>query len=236
MEQNSFKKGIRDGLPICFGYIAVSFAFGIFSTSSGLGVLETVMISMTNLTSAGQLAAVPIITGAGAIIELLLSQLIINMRYALMSVSLSQKLSHGVRLRDRFLIAFANTDEIFAVASSQTGQVGRLYMFGLALTPFAGWTLGTLFGAVAGNVLPPMLVNALGIAIYAMFIAIVVPVARTNGKVALASLCAVLLSVLFYYLPLLRDIPAGFTIIIIAISVSLVMAIVAPVEEVTEDA
>ena len=230
--------GLRDGLPICFGYFAVSFAFGIFACGAGLSVIETVMISAFNLTSAGQLAAVPIITMGGSYLELALSQLIINARYSLMSVSLSQRMGGSIRAGDRLAIAFANTDEVFAVSMSKEMPVGRKYMYGLILTPFLGWTLGTLFGAVAGNILPPMLVSALGIAIYAMFVAIVVPAAKDNIKVALASLCAVVLSCAFYFVPVLRDIPSGFTIIIIAVAVSLAMAFIAPLpdEEVPENA
>ena len=237
-ENNNFKMGLRDGLPICFGYFAVSFAFGIFACGAGLSVIETVMISAFNLTSAGQLAAVPIITMGGSYLELALSQLIINARYSLMSVSLSQRMGGSIRAGDRLAIAFANTDEVFAVSMSKEMPVGRKYMYGLILTPFLGWTLGTLFGAVAGNILPPMLVSALGIAIYAMFVAIVVPAAKDNIKVALASLCAVVLSCAFYFVPVLRDIPSGFTIIIIAVAVSLAMAFIAPLpdEEVPENA
>ena len=153
-EINSFSKGIRNGLPICFGYLSVAFAFGIFAGGSGLSVAEALLISATNVTSAGQLAAVPIIAGGGTLLELAVSQLVINLRYALMSVSLSQRLGGSVRLRDRFLIAFVNTDEVFAVAMAQNASVGRRYLYGLILTPYLGWSLGTLLGAVAGNLLP----------------------------------------------------------------------------------
>ena len=230
-ENNNFKMGIRDGLPICFGYFAVSFAFGIFSVSAGLSVLEALLISAFNLTSAGQLAAVPIIAAGGSFIELALSQLVINARYALMSVSLSQKLGPSVRLGDRFAVSFANTDEVFAVASSKESLVGKKYMYGLIVTPFLGWTGGTLLGSIAGHVLPEMLVSALGIAIYAMFVAIVVPAARDSAKVAIASGLAVLLSSLFYFVPLLSDVPSGFTIIIVAVSVSAAMAFVSPLPD-----
>ena len=151
-EHDRFSEGLRDGLPICLGYLSVSFAFGIFSVGSGLSILEAVLISMTNVTSAGQLAAVPIITGGGTLLELAVSMFVINLRYALMSVSLSQKLGRSVRLLDRFLIAFVNTDEVFAVAASKPGAVGRRYLYGLILTPYFGWALGTLIGAVAGSV------------------------------------------------------------------------------------
>ena len=109
-EQNSFLKGIKDGLPICFGYLSVSFAFGIFAVSNGLGIFEALLISMTNVTSAGQLAAVPIIVSGGTLLELAMAQFVINLRYALMSVSLSQKLGQSVRLFDRFVVSFVNTD------------------------------------------------------------------------------------------------------------------------------
>ena len=223
--------GIRDGLPICFGYLSVSFAFGIFATGSGLSVYEALLISMLNVTSAGQLAAVPIIVSMGSFIELALTQLVINLRYALMSVSLSQKLGKSVRLRDRFLISFVNTDEVFAVSSAKTGKVGRLYMFGLILTPYVGWSLGTLLGAVAGNILPALLISALGIAIYAMFTAIVMPFAKSGLKPLLCVAVAAAISVSLFYIPLFSSIRSGFKIIITAVLTSLVFAFLSPIEE-----
>ena len=236
-ENNNPKIGLRDGIPICLGYFSVSFAFGIFATGEGLSVLESVMISVFNLTSAGQLAAVPIIADGGSFIELALTQLIINLRYALMSISLSQKLGASVSLGDRFVIAFSNTDEVFAVASGQQGTGGRKYMYGLIATPILGWTLGTLFGAVAGNILPTVVVSALGIAIYAMFIAIVVPVACFDKKTGLCALLSVALSCLFYFTPVLNTVPSGFVIIICAVLASVIFALLFPIpdEEVQSD-
>lgn len=230
-EQNSFAKGIRDGLPICFGYLSVAFAFGIFAMAHGLTVFESVLMSATNVTSAGQLAAVPIIASGGTLIELAVSQLVINLRYALMSVSLSQKLGPSVRLLDRFVISFVNTDEVFAVASSQEGSVGRNYLYGLILTPFFGWSAGTLLGAAAGELLPEIAISALGIAIYAMFIAIVLPKAKKHRPTAFCVLIAIVLSCAFTYIPGLKDIPSGFTVIICAVIAAGVMAIIAPVGE-----
>lgn len=232
----NIRRGIADGMPIGLGYLSVSFAFGIFAVSSGLSVLEAILISVFNLTSAGQLAAVPIIASAGSFIELALTQLVINLRYSLMSVSLSQKLGASVRLRDRFWIAYANTDEVFAVSSGKGAPVGRLYMLGLIIPPILGWSLGTALGAAAGNILPEILVSALGIAIYAMFIAIVVPVAKSEWKVALAALLAIGLSCLFTYAPVLNKIPSGFVIIICAVSVSALMALLFPCPEESEEA
>lgn len=235
IEINSFRKGIRDGIPICLGYLSVSFAFGILAVSSGLSVLEALLISAFNVTSAGQLAAVPIIAMGGGFFELALTQLVINMRYALMSVSLSQKLGRSIRLGDRFATSFVNTDEVFAVAMSMGYPVGRKYMYGLIIPPYLGWTLGTLLGALAGNVLPEAIVSALGIALYAMFIAIVIPVAASDKKVALCALLAVSLSCLLYFTPGLREIPSGFALIISAVVASLVFAFAAPLPEEPEE-
>ena len=230
-EINSFSKGVRNGLPICFGYLSVAFAFGIFACGSGLTVTEALLISATNVTSAGQLAAVPIITGGGTLLELAVSQLVINLRYALMSVSLSQRLGGSVRLLDRFLIAFVNTDEVFAVAMAQNAPVGRRYLYGLILTPYLGWTAGTLLGAVAGNLLPVVVISALGLAIYAMFIAIVLPKVKQHRPTALCVGIAVLLSCAFYYIPILRKIPSGFSVILCAVVAAAVAALACPVKE-----
>lgn len=231
MVQNSFSKGIKNGLPICFGYFAVSFAFGIFSVENGLGVIQTLLVSMTNVTSAGQLAAVPIMVNGGTLLELALSQLVINLRYSLMSISLSQKLDSKVTLADRFLIAFVNTDEVFAVSSSEKGSVGKKYMYGLILTPWLGWSAGTVLGAAAGNILPEIVISALGLAIYAMFVAIVVPPAKKSRPVALCSVLAIALGCVFKYVPLFKAVPSGFVIIICAVAASAVMAALAPVEK-----
>ncbi len=229
-ENNSFLKGLKDGLPICFGYLSVAFAFGIFSVENGLSALEALLISMTNVTSAGQLAAVPIIVAGGTLIELAVAQLIINLRYALMSVSLSQKLGKSVRSLDRFIISFVNTDEVFGVASSQKGTVGRNYLYGLILTPYLGWSVGTIIGAFAGNVLPATVISALGIAIYGMFIAIVVPPAKRNRPTAICALLAIALGCAFKFIPFLSGVPSGFVIIICAVFASALIAAIAPIQ------
>lgn len=232
--KNAFFRGLADGVPICLGYISVSFAFGIFAVENGLRPLQALLISMLCVTSAGQLAAVPIIAGCGGLVELAVSQLVINMRYALMSISLSQKFDDRVTLADRFAIAFVNTDEVFAVASGQQGQVSKWYMYGLILTPWAGWAAGTITGALAGNILPAVVTASLGVAIYGMFIAIVVPEMKKSGAVALCVAIAVGLSCLFRYVPGLNAVPSGFVIILCACAASAIMAAAAPIE--TEEA
>ena len=231
---NSFFKGIKDGIPICLGYLSVAFAFGIFAVSSGLTVWQSVLISMANVTSAGQLAGVPIITLGLPLAEMALTQFVINLRYALMSISLSQKLDSNVRLIDRFLISFLNTDEIFAVASGNEGTVGRRYLYGLILTPFIGWTSGTLIGAVAGNILPSVVTSALGIAIYAMFIAIVIPPAKKNSAIAGVAILSVALNCTISYVPVFDGISGGMAIIICAVISSAVFSVIRPVKEETE--
>lgn len=229
IKENTFLKGITDGIPICLGYFSVAFAFGIFTVSNGLTSLEALLISMTNVTSAGQLAAIPIIVSGGSLFELAASQFIINLRYALMSITLSQKLDESISLFDRFIIAFVNTDEVFAVASSKEA-VGKKYMFGLILTPWLGWSAGTLVGAVAGNILPAMLISALGIAIYGMFIAIVVPPAKENKHVLFCVIIAIALSCLFSFVPLLSKVQSGFVVIICSVLASAASALLFPIE------
>lgn len=229
-KNNSFLKGITEGFAICIGYLSVAFAFGIFAVENGLTFLEAILISMTNVTSAGQLAGVPIIAGGGTLIELAVTQLVINLRYSLMSVSLSQKLDKNVRMIDRFIIAFVNTDEVFAVASAQKGTVGRKYLYGLILTPYIGWSLGTVIGAVAGNILPEIVISSLGIAIYGMFIAIVVPPMKKSKPTTLCVIIAVILSCMFEYIPFLKQVPSGFVIIICAVIASGIMAYASPIE------
>lgn len=228
-EINSLKKGLKDGLPICIGYFSVSFAFGIFAIENGLTVMQAVIISLTNLTSAGQLAGVPIMSG-GSLVEIAVSQLVINSRYSLMSVSLAQKFSENVKFKDKFLLAHFNTDEIFAVATSQKGEIGTKYMCGLALLPIIGWTSGTLLGGVAGNILPTPVTAALGLAIYGMFTAIVVPVAKKEKATAICVLFSIAISCAFKYIPLLSKVPSGFTVIICAVAASAVFAIIAPIK------
>lgn len=229
-ENNSFLKGIKDGLPICIGYFAVSFAFGIASVQSGLSWLEALLISMTNLTSAGQVAGVPILACGGSLIELAVAQLVINSRYALMSVAVAQKMSKKVGVVQRLLISFGITDEVFAVSVSKEGNVGKRYMYGLIFTPWLGWSLGTLCGALADNLLPAVVISSLGVAIYGMFIAIVVPVMREEGSVTLCVLLAVMLSCLFHFVPMLQAVPSGFVIIICAVVASGLFSILAPIE------
>lgn len=228
---NSFKKGLKDGVPIALGYLSVSFTFGMMAAAGGLPVSIAVAISMTNLTSAGQFAGLSLLLAGGGYFEMALTQLVINLRYALMSVSLSQKLHKSVTLLDRLLIAFGNTDEIFAVASGQPQEVGKKYMYGLILMPYLGWTLGTLLGAAASAALSETVRSALGIAIYGMFLAIFIPPMKRSGAVTAVVLVSAALSCLFAYAPILNRVSSGFVIIICAVVAAALGAVLQPVKE-----
>ena len=228
---NHFGKGLRDGLPIGLGYVSVAFAFGMMAVSQGLPVWAAAAISMTNVTSAGQFAGLSLMAAAAPYLEMALTQLVINLRYALMSLSLSQKLDGSVTTLDRMLIAFVNTDEVFAVASSQKGLLGKRYLLGLMAAPYLGWALGTLLGAAAGSILPQAVRSALGIAIYGMFIAIVIPPARYLKPVRFAAGTAAALSCAFAFLPLLQGVSGGFAIILCTVVSAAAAALLFPVEE-----
>ena len=229
--KKDFSEGARDSLPIAAGYFSVSFTFGIMAASMGIDPITSGIISLTNVTSAGQFAGIELISAGCSYIELFLTQLIINLRYGLMSLTLSQKLSEKTRLWQRFLIAFGNTDEIFAVAVSRDRDVTPAYMAGLEIPPILSWTAGTLLGAFFMNLLPYYIQSALGIALYGMFIAIVLPPARETKEVLGVVLLACLCSVGFKYLPVLRNISGGFSIIIVTLLCAGLGAWLFPVNE-----
>jgi len=230
---NSFTKGFKDGIPIALGYISVSFAFGISAVSYGLPIWAAVLISLVNVTSAGQVAGLPLLVSSAPLIEMILTQLVINLRYALMSLSLSQKLAPQVKTPNRLAIAYGVTDEIFAVSVSQKADVGGRYMAGLIIGPIIGWAAGTFFGAAASQLLPESIRSALGIAIYGMFIAIVIPPVKAHRPTFLVVMISVALSCLFHYVPGLNQIGSGFIIIISAAAASLLGAILYPLQEET---
>ena len=229
--KGTLRQGIRHGIPIGLGYLSVSFAFGMKAVGDGLTVLQAVLISMTNLTSAGQIAALPLMAGGASLAEMALTQLTINLRYALMSLSLSRKLDGSMGTLQRLVFSFANTDEIFAVASSQSGKVGKYYLYGLMIAPWIGWSLGTFLGAAAGTLLPAFVRSALGIAIYGMFLAIILPPARESRPVRFVVLIAVALSLCFHYIPGLNTVSSGFVIIICGVLAAAAGAWLFPAEE-----
>lgn len=230
-----FKRGLRDGIPICLGYFSVSIAFGVLAIQKGLTWLEALMISFFNLTSAGQYAGLTIIAATGGLVEIALSQLVINARYALMGISLSQKLEDKFTSTYRMVLGFTITDEIFAVASSNK-SISRAYFAGLAILPILGWSSGTLFGALLGGTLPAIIQSALGVALYGMFIASVVPAAKADHKVLIVVGISILCSCLLYYVPIFDLISDGFAVIICTVIAAALGAVLFPREEAESDA
>ena len=226
-----FTKGIKDGIPIALGYFSVSIAFGLMAVEAGCSWVEAMLISLTNLTSAGQFAGVTVLAHMGTYIEMALTQLVINSRYALMGISLSQKVNARFKGLWRVILGFDITDEIFAVAIGQEGEISRRYFAGLAIIPIIGWTSGTIVGAVLGNIMPEIITSALGVALYGMFIAVVVPKARENIHVLAVVIIAVAISVALRYIPVFSGISAGFAIIICAVIASAAGAVFFPVKE-----
>ncbi len=230
-----FKQGFKDGIPIGLGYLSVSFTFGIMSIIAGLYWWEAVLISMLCVTSAGQLAGIQVMISPGRYLEMLISQLTINVRYSFMSISLSQKVTEKFSGIWRWIFGFMITDEIFAVAVSKP-VVRRSYFAGLCVAPYVGWTAGTLAGALLGDVLPKSVMSALGIAIYAMFVAIVVPEMKKSKPVIMVVILAAILSCMFTYIPVIKEVPAGIAISICAVVSAMVMAIIRPIKQESLDA
>ena len=198
---NEFVRGLKRGFPICLGYVPVSFTFGLVAVKMGFTPAQATLIALTNMASAGQFAGIRLIEGGAPYIELVITTFVINLRYFLMSLSLSQKVNPEMPFHKRAIMAYCITDEVFALASMEPDEVSFPFFGGLMLTPILGWTTGTLLGAIASNLLSPMLQGCMGIALYCMFIAIIIPPARKSRKVALAVVVAAALSCIFKYVP-----------------------------------
>lgn len=231
--KSQFLRGLCQGIPIALGYLSVAFGFGIMATRAGLSVLESAGVSISNLTSAGQAAGVGVIAAGGTLVEMALTQIVINLRYSLMGISLSQKLSPNFSTWKRLIAAHGITDEIFAVAVSQKEPLTASFMYGLMSLPIAGWTTGTFLGALFGQILPENITNALGLMLYAMFIAIIVPAAKKEKRVLLCVLLAAAISVFFKFV--FPSLTSGFSIIISACLSAVFCSLVAPVSEEDEE-
>ncbi len=230
--RKNFFKGMYHGIPIALGYLSVSFGFGIKAVQSGLSILAASVISATNLTSAGQVAGVDVIAAGGAVIEMILVQLTINIRYSLMALSLSQRLDKSFTSPHRFAAAYGITDEIFAVCSAQKEPLTPAYMYGMIFVAFLGWVTGTAVGAAAGQLLPAAVSSAMGIVLYGMFLAIIVPPARKQHSVLVVVIAAAAASILFRYV--FTVVSDGFAVIISAVAASVLGAVLFPVKEEAE--
>ncbi|MDE6665666.1 MAG: AzlC family ABC transporter permease [Ruminococcus sp.] len=230
--KSNFFRGMSHGIPIALGYLSVSFGFGIKAVNAGLSVFAASAISATNLTSAGQAAGVDIIAVGGTLIEMILVQLTINIRYSLMALSLSQKLDRKFTLPHRFIASYGITDEIFAVCSAQKQKLTPAYMYGMILIAAVGWVTGTALGAAAGQLLPESISSALGIVLYGMFMAVIIPPARKQVSVFVVVISSAMVSILFKYV--LTAVSAGFAVIISAMIASVIGALLFPVKDTEE--
>lgn len=226
-----FLAGMKAGMPVCVGYFSVSFGFGAMAVAQGLTIWQAILISASNVTSAGQFAGLTVIAAAATIAEMILTQLVINSRYALMSLALGQRLSPRVGIGRRLMMAFFNTDEVFALGMARGNGLKPSFFVGAGVIAAVGWVAGTAMGAVAGSLLPQEVRMALGVMLYGMFIAIVVPQAREEKPILVSVILALVFSCLFAWVPGLREISDGLAIVICTVAAASVCAILFPVEE-----
>ena len=226
-----YTAGMRAGMPVCIGYFSVSFGFGAMAIAQGLSVWYAVLISATNLTSAGQFAGLTVIAAGATLIEMVLTQLVINSRYALMSLALGPRFGPQVGTGKRLAAAFFNTDEVFALGMAREGKLTAAYFIGAGTVAAIGWIGGTAMGALAGSVLPLAVRAALGVMLYGMFIAIVVPQTRQEKPILLSVGLALVFSCLFSWVPFLQQVSAGLAIVICTVMAAAICAIVCPVAD-----
>lgn len=226
MRKSLFIKAIGHAVPIALAYFSVSFGFGIMAEKAGLTVWQAAVLSITNLTSSGQVAGVGVIAAGGTYLETAMTQLVINLRYALMGLSLTQKLDEKYTLPQRLITAYGLTDEVFVLASAQD-KVKPWYMYGLLAASMVSWTSGTMLGAAAGQILPTVLADAMGIILYGMFLALFIPAAKKEKSVLLVVCVAAACSVLFHYV--FTAVSGGFALIISTVVASVVGAVLHPI-------
>ncbi len=231
MGKEAFKDGLRSGLPISLGYFAVSFSLGILMRNAGLDPLQGLVMSLLNNTSAGEASAVSIIAEGGSTWEIALSQLVINMRYFLMSAALCPHLSPSLSLPRRALIGFDVTDEVFAVLVSAPRPLDERYAYGVATVTIPGWAAGTVLGIVFGNLLPEGIVNALSLALYGMFIAVVIPPAEKDHRILAVVISSMALSLAMAAVPALAGLGSGTKTIVLTLITASLAALIWPVEE-----
>ncbi|MCR4685258.1 MAG: AzlC family ABC transporter permease [Lachnospiraceae bacterium] len=231
-----YAKGIKDGIPIALGYFAVSFALGITAREAGITPLQAGCMSAVMLASAGQFAAINVIAAADTLIQMAITTLVINLRYILMSSAMSQKLDKKMSFIHRLILPCFVTDEIFGIATNVEGRLNPFYNYGAATVAVPGWTIGTILGAAVGSILPERVEMALGVALYGMFLAIIIPGARKNKVLAVLVTVSMVLSFLFAELPVVSEISSSMRIIILTVAISAIAAFLKPIDVETEGA
>lgn len=231
MKGREFFAGMKAGIPVCIGYFSVSVGFGAMAIAQGLTIWQAILISASNLTSAGQFAGLTVIAAGAAIIEMILMQVVINSRYALMSLALGQRLGPDVGIGKRLLAVFFNTDEVFALGMSRGKQLTTGFFVGVGVVAALGWIFGTAMGAIAGSLLPESVRMTLGVMLYGMFIAVVVPQAKEEKPILISVILALVCSCLFAWVPLLNQVSSGLAIVICTVLAASVCALLFPVQD-----
>ena len=226
-----FLKGMKHGIPIGTGYFAVAITLGIAARKAGITAFEATLMSLMMHASAGQFAALSLIASGAGYVEMILTEVVVNLRYVLMSCALSQKIKRDIPFFHRFFVAFDVTDEIFGISVAVDGKLNPYYTYGAMSVASPGWALGTLVGALLGNIMPERILSAMNLALYGMFIAVVVPPARKSKVLMGIVLVSVAASTLFAYLPVLGEISSGFQIMILTIVIAGIAAWLFPVKE-----
>lgn len=229
--KKNYLQGLRDGVPIALGYFAVGFTLGIAAKAVGISAAQAGLMSFLMHASAGEFAVLTIIAGGSGYVAMILTQLVINMRYFLMSCSMSQKINPHTSMPKRLLLSYFVTDEIFGICASVQGELNPYYPLGAATVASPGWILGTVLGALVGNILPPSLSSALSVALYGMFLAVVIPASKKDKTIAVVVICSMLGSLAFSFLPVLCEISSGTKIIILTLIIASAAAIIRPVNE-----
>lgn len=226
-----FHKGMLDGIPIGLGYLAVSFSLGIAAKNAGLSPAQSFLASMLCNASAGEYAGFTLIAAGAAYLELAIMTLIVNARYLLMSCAMSQRMAPGTPLYHRLFMAFDITDELFGIAIARPGYLNPFYTYGAMMVAIPGWAVGTALGTLAGNILPLRLVSALSVALYGMFIAIIIPPARKNRVVGVLVAVSFMASFLATCLPFVSKLSEGMRTILLTVLISAAAAILFPRKE-----
>lgn len=231
-----FFQGLHDGIPISLGYLAVSFTLGIAAKKAGFTAFQTAFMSLLNNTSAGEFAALGMIASGAGYLEVAFSQLVINLRYCLMSCALSQKIDHKKPFFHRFFVAFEITDEVFGVSIGAGGKLNPFYTYGLTAVAVPGWALGSYLGVFTGNILPARILSAMSVALYGMFIAVIIPPAKKNRILTGVIAVSMFLSLAFTYLPIVKSISSGTRIIVLTVVIAGAAALLFPVKEEQKEA
>ncbi|MCI6491277.1 MAG: AzlC family ABC transporter permease [Prevotella sp.] len=228
---STFLRGVRDGIPIALGYYAVAFSLGIIASNAGIGALLGFVGSFFTRASAGEYGVYTLVAASATYAEVVGMSLITNLRYLLMSTALSQKFSEGTSLAKRVLVSFCVTDEIFGISIAYPGNLEPAYTYGAALISTVFWASGTASGIIAGDVLPANVVSALSVALYGMFLAIIIPPSRKDRAVGIAVVMSFVLSGVCAVMPVVSDLSSGTRIILLTILISATAAICKPVKD-----